>query len=175
MTDPTQNPYVPPPAPGAGIPPVPPATSVPPVPPAPTASPLGYQPPPAPHTAPPVAPQYAPPVAPQYATPPQPVQPPQQVAPYGYPGQAPVPAGRKQTSPQTSSIISVVAGAVSIIVLPWIAGFIGIGMGVFTLRTQSTARRQGLPTSGAHTTMAIIGIVLGSIGILAKLALDYFL
>lgn len=164
MTDPTHDPYTPPPAPTAGQPPVVPGASVPPVPPAPSATPLGYQPPP--------APQYAPPVAPLA----QPVQPPQQqVAPYGYPGQAPTPAGRKQTSPQTSSIISIIAGAVSIVILPWIAGFIGIGMGVFTLRTQSTARRQGLPTNGAHTAMAVIGITLGAIGILAKLALDYFL
>lgn len=163
MTDPTHDPYTPPPAPAAGQPPVPPSASVPPVPPAPTANPLGYQPPPA--------------VAPQYAAPQQPVEPPQQVAPYGYPGQAPAPAptGRKQTSPQTSSIISIVAGAVSIVILPWVAGFVGIGMGVYTLRAQTTARRQGIPSNGAHTAMAIIGIVLGSIGILAKLALDYFL
>lgn len=146
MTDPTQDPYTPPPAPGAGVPPVPPVASVPPVPPAPTANPLDYQ-------------------------------PPHQAAPYGYPAQAPAPtaAGRKQTSPQTSSIISIIAGAVSIVILPWIAGFVGIGMGVYTLRTQATARRQGIPSNGAHTAMAIIGIVLGSIGILAKLALDYFL
>jgi hypothetical protein len=157
MTDPTQNPYAPPPAPGAGappVPPVPPASSVPPVPPAPTANPLGYQPPPAPQ---------------------------QQVTPYGYsapapaPAPIPSPAGRKQTSPQTSSIISIIAGAVSIVILPWVAGFLGIGMGVYTLRAQATARRHGVPSNGTHTTMAIIGIVLGSIGILAKLALDYFL
>ncbi|MFF7293313.1 hypothetical protein ACFY9N_12360 [Microbacterium sp. NPDC008134] len=156
MTDPTRDPYAPPPVPGAGAPPVPPVPpAVPPVPPAPTANPLGYQPPPAPQQ--------------------------QKVTPYGYsapapaPAPVPSPAGRKQTSPKTSSIISIIAGAVSIVILPWVAGFLGIGMGVYTLRAQATARRHGVPSSGAHTSMAIIGIVLGSIGILAKLALDYFL
>lgn len=169
MTDasnnPEQNPYAPPPAPAAGTPPVAPvagAPAVPPVPQAPFAEPLGYQPPPAPPAA---ASQYAPqqpPVAPAGYQPPT-----------GYPAQAPVPAGgKKPMSQQASSIIAIVAGAVSIFIFPWIAGVIGIGMGVQTLRLDAVDRRAGRPTSGVFTTLAVLGIVLGALGIIAKLVLD---
>jgi hypothetical protein len=158
--DPQQNPYAPPPAPAAGG--VPPVPAAPPVPPAPDSPPLGYQPPPAESAAPPYG-------APQYGAP-------QQLPPAGaYPGQVPAPQSAPKSSAKTSSIISLVAGAVSIFILPWIAGIVGIGLGVQTLRVQGQLRAQGFPANGAYNTMAILGIVLGAIGIIAKIALDFLL
>lgn len=145
MTDPRpeDNPYAPPPA---GEPVVPPA-------PAPQGAPL--------------PPAYQPPAAqpPQYPA----AQPPQ------YPG-APVgeqrPAQTGRSSAKTSSIISLVAGAVSIFLLPYIAGIIAIGTGVTAIRMNSSAKSSGAGFNGSYTGMAIGGIVLGALGIILKLVLD---
>lgn len=148
-------PYTPPPA-GQPLTPPPAAAPTPPAyqPPAPAADGT-YQPP-----APPV-PQAAAPLPPAaYPPAPQP---------------APAASRKKQTSPQTTAIISVVAGALSIVVLPVIAGVVGIGLGATTLRLNGVAKREGRPVVTAHTVMAIAGIVLGAIGIIAKFALDALL
>ncbi|WP_217181929.1 DUF4190 domain-containing protein [Streptomyces sp. AC495_CC817] len=169
MTDPStpdgQNPYTPPPA---GAPSVPPAgaPSIPPAPRDPAVPPAAYQ-PPAPEAY--EAPQAigAPGFPEQGSAYPAAQYPP---APQG-----PVAGARKQSSPQTSSIISLVAGAVSIFLLPYIAGIVGIGLGVTTLRLNAAARRTGAPVNGAYTGMAIAGIALGALGIILKIVLDFLL
>ena len=63
----------------------------------------------------------------------------------------------------------------SIFLLPFVAGVVGIALGAATLRLNGVAKREGRPVSTAHTAMAIAGIVLGAIGIIAKIALDALL
>jgi hypothetical protein len=163
MTDPSRpedhNPYAPPPA---GEPVVPPAA--------------------APQDAPP--PAYQPPAAqpPQYrgAPAPQPpaAQPPQQPGALypGAPGAGPQSAApAAKNSAKVSSIISLVAGAVSIFLLPYIAGIIGIGTGVTAIRMNNAAKNAGTGFNGAYTGMAIGGIALGALGIILKLVLDIVL
>jgi len=152
MTDPSRpedNPYAPPPA---GVPAVPPA-------PAPQGAPL--------------PPAYQPPAAqpPQYPA----AQPPQYPG-AAYPGapesgqQSAAPAAKNPA--KTSSIIALVAGAVSIFLLPYIAGIVGIGTGVTAIRMNNAAKNTGAGFNGAYTGMAIGGIVLGALGIILKLVLD---
>ncbi|KJL49470.1 hypothetical protein RS84_00182 [Microbacterium hydrocarbonoxydans] len=156
MTDPSRpedhNPYAPPPAGEPVMPPVP----------APQDAPPAYQPPAA---QPPLTPGVQPPAA----------QPPQYPG-AAYPG-APV-AGPQSTPPaaknsaKTSSIISLVAGIVSIFLIPYIAGIVGIGTGVTAIRMNNAAKNSGAGFNSAYTGMAIGGIVLGAIGIVLKLVLD---
>jgi hypothetical protein len=149
------NPYAPPPA---GEQPVPPAPPAPPASGAPLPSADAYQPPAAP----------TPPSYPGASTQPPAAAPFEPAAPQGTPA-------KKQTSPQTTSIIALVAGAVSIFLLPYIAGVIGIGMGATALRLGSAAKREGAPVSAGVTAMAVIGIVLGALGIILKFAVDRLL
>jgi len=135
-----------------------------------------YTPPPAGEPVQPPAPREPQPPA-AYQPPPPAYQPPPPAAPQAEPdaGDAPPAQGRAATSPQTMSIIALVAGAASIFVLPFIAGIVGIALGATTLRLNATARRQGAPANGRATTMAIIGIVLGALGIILKLVVDRML
>ncbi|HZU92865.1 MAG TPA: hypothetical protein VFF85_04510, partial [Microbacterium sp.] len=80
-----------------------------------------------------------------------------------------------KNSAKVSSIISLVAGAVSIFLLPYIAGIIGIGTGVTAIRMNNAAKNAGTGFNGAYTGMAIGGIALGALGIILKLVLDIVL
>lgn len=152
MTDPSRpedNPYAPPPA-GEPATPATPAPHSAPLPPA-------YQPPA------PQPPQYPDAQQPQYpgsAYPGAPVN-----------GQQPA-APAAKNSAKVSSIVSIVAGAVSIFLLPYIAGIVGIGTGVTALRMNNAARNTGAGYNGAYTGMAIGGIVLGALGIILKIIVD---
>ncbi|MFK4851498.1 hypothetical protein ACI3KT_07680 [Microbacterium sp. ZW T6_19] len=160
MTDPSRpedhNPYAPPPA---GEPVVPPAAAP------QEGPPPAYQPPAA------QPPQYPAAQTPSYPA----AQPPQHPG-AAYPG---APGAGPQSSPpaaknsaKASSIISLVAGAVSIFLLPYIAGIVGIGTGVTAIRMNAAAKNSGSGFNGAYTGMAIGGIVLGALGIVLKLVLD---
>lgn len=133
-----------------------------------------YAPPPAGEPATPEAP------APQSTPLPPAYQPPAAQQPQypgsAYPG-APVngqqpAAPAAKNSAKVSSIVSIIAGAVSIFLLPYIAGIVGIGTGVTALRMNNAARNTGAGYNGAYTGMAIAGIVLGALGIILKIIVD---
>lgn len=166
MTDasrPEENPYSPPPAGEPVLPPEPASqeTSVPPA----------YQPPAAQA---PDQPQADPQAAQPPVYPGAPVYPAAPTYP-GAPdaGQAQPPAVKNQA--KISSIISLVAGFVSIFLLPYIAGVLGIGLGVNAIRANNAARTTGAGYNGAYTGMAIGGIVLGVIGVILKIVVDIIL
>lgn len=131
-----------------------------------------YSPPPAGEPVVPPAPASVPQDAPQA------YQPPPAFQPSAYPPPAaPVPqpaAPASNNNAKVSSIVALVAGAVSIFLLPYVAGILGIGMGANALRANNAAKATG-GYVGAFTGMAIAGIVLGALGIVLKLLLDIVL
>ncbi|MFE6736879.1 hypothetical protein [Microbacterium sp. NPDC057650] len=107
-------------------------------------------------------PPYAPPPAPGPTSP----------ASSPYQGGSPVlPAAKKQTSPRTYSIISLVAGAVSFLLFPMIAGFVGVVVGITTIAQNRGDIKAGAPGSRAVLIMSSLGILLGATG----LVLNYFI
>ncbi|QIK63060.1 hypothetical protein G7068_07505 [Leucobacter viscericola] len=121
--------------------------------------------------------------APQFAQPVQPVQPaqpapsypqaPQMQAPQMQQPQqgAPTPAWAsgpltKGKSTMTTSIISIVAGAISLFLFGAIAGTVAVLSGISVLIQLSKAKRAGAPSQGGALAMAIIGICLGALGLI---------
>lgn len=77
----------------------------------------------------------------------------------------------------TSGIVSIIAGAVSLILFPYIAGAAAVVMGIQTIKQYTKANKAGENPSGGALAMGIIGAVLGVLGmilaVIVKAALRY--
>ncbi|QIM15316.1 hypothetical protein G7067_01025 [Leucobacter insecticola] len=88
-------------------------------------------------------------------------------APQAGPPAPPAWASGKGTSKSVmaASLTALIAGAVSIFLLPYIAGAIGVISGAQAINQYRKAVKSGDQVSGGVLAMAIIGIVLGALGI----------